>query len=70
MKVLIAINSQGQEYAIVSNRAAALRGYIAEAKRNGKVWRYHDGNGWADGSEESWRHIQSVTGTRTTTIAY
>lgn len=24
------------------------------------AWRYHDGNGWADGSDEAWRHIQSL----------
>lgn len=25
-----------------------------------KAWRYHDGNGWADGSPDAWRHVDHL----------
>jgi len=24
------------------------------------AWRYHDGSGWADGSEGAWEHVNSL----------
>jgi hypothetical protein len=30
---------------------------------NIEAWRYHDGSGWADGSPESWEHIDALPST-------
>ena len=70
MHVLIIITPKGLERAVVSARKKSLRQYIDTAKRAGRVWRYHDGDGWADGSLDAWQHIQAITGSRPTEIVY
>lgn len=70
MHILIFVLPDASEKAVVSGRAKSLRQYIATCERNGWTWRYHDGSGWAKGSVNAWREIETITGTRDTTIVY
>lgn len=70
MHVIIIITPNGLERAIVSARKKNLRLYIDTCKRQGWTWRYHNGDGWADGSVDAWQHIKSITGSRPTEIVY
>lgn len=61
MHVLV-IQSDTQRTMFISPRGKRrLQTMIDLAKGKGWAWRYHDGSGWADGSDESWEVIQAIT---------
>lgn len=71
MTHILVIQSPDQRSMFIGLRGKrSLQLYITMAKRNGWEWRYHDGSGWADGSEKAWEAIQSVTETCMATCVY
>lgn len=51
----------GNTFYAVSKSKRSL--YAWKAKQaNVYSWRYHDGSGWADGSEEAWKDFDGIVG--------
>ena len=61
MHVLI-VQSDTQRSMFISPRGKRRLDTMTKlAKDKGWAWRYHDGNGWADGSDNAWQTIQTIT---------
>lgn len=51
----------GQTAACVTRTKAQAYSWKKQHMHEGVVaWRYHDGSGWADGSDEAWKHIDQL----------
>lgn len=61
MHVLIIVSDAQRSMFISPRGKRRLQAMINLAQGKGWVWRYHNGSGWADGSDESWKVIQSIT---------
>lgn len=59
MHVLVILPPSGRQM-VISKRAKSLKQYIVTAKNQGWAWRYHDGAGWADGSLEAYKVIDTI----------
>lgn len=66
MKFMVITTADGQTIGAVTRnkrQAFSWRNSVFQTiggEVNVKAWRYHDGSGWADESDEAWRHIQSL----------
>jgi len=71
MPHILVIQSPEQRSMFIGLRGKkALEKYITMADTHGWAWRYHDGTGWADGSPDAYRQIQSLTETCMATCVY
>jgi hypothetical protein len=63
MRIVIVKTETGLRGVVASRQTAVMRWLRAQPgwATGNMIWRYHDGSGWADGSHESWMHINSVT---------
>jgi hypothetical protein len=63
MRAMVLVDLLGNEHVAVAATHKALKIWKAKKLMNlGSIiaWRYHDGSGWADGSPDAWKHINSI----------